>query len=110
MSEWVNWSVFDFGTCRVFAKTVITVPVLRWSVGSGNEPAAAIGADVARRSINKEPTLGCRPEGRAHNYSVQRRPLHRGIISAEADCSDTSCSFGSRVGAVLRQLSPEPAM
>jgi hypothetical protein len=44
--------VFDFIAGGVFAKIVIAFPVLRWSDGSGNEAATAIGADVVQDSIN----------------------------------------------------------
>ena len=41
----VNWLMFDLGARSVFAKIVITFPVLRRSAGSSKQAAAAIWTD-----------------------------------------------------------------
>lgn len=51
MSCWLNWPVLDFGTRWVFAKIIVTSPVLRWSNRSRNESATTVGADVAQNVV-----------------------------------------------------------
>lgn len=56
MSGWLNWPVLDFGTRWVFAKIIVTVPVLRWSNWSRNESATTVGADVAQHLVDAHGT------------------------------------------------------
>jgi hypothetical protein len=52
MSCGINWPVFYFCTCRVLAKKVVTLPVLRRSDGSRNEATATVRTDIAQDMLN----------------------------------------------------------
>ena len=51
MSRCIDWLMFDFGTCRVFAQIVVVFPVLRGPDRSGDEAATAIWTDVVQNSV-----------------------------------------------------------
>lgn len=52
MSRCINRPVSDFGACRILAKKVVTLPVLRRPDGPGNKATTAIWTDVAQNAVD----------------------------------------------------------
>lgn len=56
MGSEINGPMFYLGTRRIFAEVVVAVPTLRRSNRPGNEPAAAVGADIMQHVLHTRRT------------------------------------------------------
>ena len=52
MASRINRSVLYLCARRVIAEEVIALPISRWPDRPGNEPASAVGADIAQDSLD----------------------------------------------------------